>query len=445
MFSLFNELRNREITGSNRGIRALLKERFDKNILSDNYIPKKLEFENNISNLAHNDDYLALINGHDKLELFSISSTTQLWSSPFRHLLSENTSKVEKLMVSPSGLVLLVTTPKSFRANFIYQILVFLGGKHVGNFMINMPFYLDSFKIIDNRIFGISIEHRKFYEWDMSGKIVQSIFMENLINSIGLKIASDEKQIFVTATQKGRAKNPPIFIFDLDDNISHELELNQSEFDADELKIDSLLLTDNYLVIGSHQQKLTPRYDFTIECDPTITIIERATWKVVGQYHPDLYEGEADGSVKHLFGNNYFIVFLNYLGCRSGDYLYCIDLSNHMISKIKRVPECIDSGNLSIHLDGSILNICYPGGFWNSYSAYAERCRIDLKNHQEETQEVKGVRYRRFPWCSAFFSSNTLIVPNRFSQKNYLYFERFNHLADSGDDIDKSDYKVRLS
>lgn len=414
------------------------------NILSDNCVAGKVVFTDGIGRVVHNDEYLAFTHGRDTVFLYSISSASALWSCPYKQVL-EVGYRTEHLIVSDSGLVLLFAQPEKIGLNKPYQVLVFSEGTIVGHFTIpgDQPFRVDSVRIINNRIFGITQSniHRQFLEWDIQGNLVRSITMSNLMNSWGSNFASDKRYILVTAENKGRAEQLPVFLFDTENNTAHELHTNQPDLDAAKLNIDSILLTDKHLIIGSHLKQRTPKYSFDVACEPTVRVIDRTTGHLTGTFRPDLYEGESNGEIRYLAGNTHFIVFLNYLGCSTGDYLYCIDLEKQTIRKIKLIPECVDERILEINLDHSILTLTFPKGYWNYGNATAERCVIDL-NKQMEVQKEKGVNYKRYPWYSPFFASNTMVVPDGISNRGCLYFEKYEHLDKPAEESRKSEVRL---
>lgn len=416
---------HREITGDKTHLKKMIDKRVEDNVRRDIFSAKRIDFDTDISRVGYNTFYTATLSSNTNiLTLYDNITFEEIWNIKVTDL-DNYRCDFRGLIVSDSGTVLYMAKVKGVMSYKPPHIQIFLDGNRTGAFFADGKCFASStLTIKNNRVFGVSQsrEDRQFYEWNITGELVQEIHMDKLLGCSGSKIdVSDE--YFIVSTDDGRFTEStstfPIFILNLKNNNIDAFDLFRYGFTKDH-RVSSIQILNDELFISYHICKLIKEYTFDVPVDIGVLVLDIKTGEMLMNYSYAVTKSV----IHHMKVNYSFIVFLSYRGLNTGDTIYAINRDTHELHKVTTISPCCYS-QMNLHLTKSVLTVTFPRGSWNTGWAVTDRCVIDLN----DCRELQKVEYKSYPDHPSFFGSGSYISVASCSNAKSIYVEKFTHFS----------------
>lgn len=428
--NLFGAL-NQSKLGNHKDIKKWFAKNLENNIQNCHSENTEVKLSGRVEYLDRYDDLLVVVTQDQNVVLINLVARFDRWTMKLPDLTLEYYQYV-KIQLSSTGMVACIAQKGKdpwVAKKHASEIKILTGGKMIGSIISDVPLFQNSIRIIKDRIFAVSQDHKNFYEWNEDGKLVRTItFSENhqdiFADHFLTKITED--YYLITSDKLNCSNTIPIFIFYLNNNESRLSHVNINQYH----RLSDATIDNHQLFLGlydprpqerenrqlynisSNESKMDDDNGETL--DSKITIFDLISTKFRNEYNiKDMKKSIFRLAVQ----NNFIAILVSETHGNSEVFLFNTETKMHL--SIKKIEPCIEGGyphSINLAFTDNFLFIVYPAGYWNTGGAAWSTAIIEL----ESGKEVKSWNDKRYPFSNSYTYGN-----GRFLYSSSSYNETF--------------------
>lgn len=327
--------------------------------------------------MARSGPFLALRQG-EKLSLWDVCLGKRLWTHRILNPLYPPDPRQSGLKVDATGVVVQYFEHGA-RLCEPSQIRMFSERGQTGCVNLSQHQRIVGWHLSKGSTFGLSVNPEEsqtkysLHEWNELGQCVRQISLTDLAENCNLMACVNDDYAVVCGGTNLPAVPSKVFVLD---RIKGSTKVWDLELSEDEIRINSVALQGDFLIVGWNYLKKSP---LNQEADPQIT-----GFNLVTGDNPIRISCARSGRVLNLIAEGRWVSF------RVDGTVYILDLWKKATKKCWEIPRVLlAETRISSSITGSSLTICYP----NVISGELLRVVIDLTDGrciQSNSEDLVG-------------------------------------------------------